>query len=122
MMISSSAKLDSDQRYSSAILAQLGLENQRPEGIAGLGHDGGGGGVGGQPAVPTAHQVGGLAQALVGAGGVVDGVGEAMAQFLIHFAVDVGLHGQHVGGLELVAALQRFVDALGAVGIGPFER
>ena len=119
-MISSSAKLDSAHWYSSAILAQLGLENQRPESRAGLGHNGGGGGIGGQPAVPTAHQVGGLLQAAVGAGRVVDGVGETMADLLVHLAVNVGLQGEHVGGLELVAAFERFVDALDAIGIGPF--
>ncbi len=102
--------------------AQLGLKNQRPEGTAALGDNGGGSGVGGQPAVPGAHQVGGLAEAVVGAGGVVDGVGKAMAQLLIHFAVNVGLHGEHIGGGKPVAAFEGFVDAFDAVGLDPFER
>lgn len=50
---------------------------------------------------------------------MVDGGGEAPAQLLIHCAVDVGLHGQHVFGYELIAALEQFVDALDPVGIGP---
>ena len=73
-----------------------------------------------RPAVPGAHQVGGLLQAVVRAGGVVDGVGKALAEFLVHFAVNVGLDGEHVGRREMFAALQRFVDALDAIGIAPF--
>jgi hypothetical protein len=107
-------------------LAQLGLENHGPQRGAGLGDDGSGGGVGGEAAIPTAHQVGGLAHTRIavalGAGSVVDGVGKAMAHLLIDFAVDVGLDGQHVGGRELIAAVERFVDALDAVGIGPLVR
>ena len=47
-----------------------------------------------------------LVAVAVGAGRVVDGVGKAMAHLLIHLAVDVGLDGQHVGGRELVAAVE----------------
>src|ERR1035441_8643081 len=101
MMISSSAKLDS---------AQLGLQNQRSEGVAGLGDDGGGGGIGGQAAIPRAHQGVGLAEAVICAGSVFDGVGKAMGQLLIDLAVNIGLDGEHIGGGEMVAALQQFVD------------
>jgi len=53
---------------------------------------------------------------------VIDGVSQAMADLLIDFAVNVGLNGKHVFGRELIAALQRFVDALDAVGFRPIER
>ena len=60
-----------------------------------------------------------LRSLLVRAVRVVDGVGEALAHLLVHLAVDVGLHREHVFGCELVAALERFVDALGAIGVDP---
>ena len=53
---------------------------------------------------------------------VVDGVGEALAHLLVHLAVNVGLHGQHVVRRQPVAAVERFVDALDAIGIDPLSR
>ena len=104
-------------------MPEFGLENQRPERGARLGDERCGGGIDGEAAIPTAHQVGGLAHPWVaiafGAGGVVDGVGKAVAHLLVHFAVDVGLDGQHVFGRELVAAVESFVDALDAIRIDP---
>ena len=53
---------------------------------------------------------------------MVDGVGKTLPQFLVHLTVNVGLDGQKVLGRELIAALQRFVNALNAIGIHPLKR
>ena len=67
------------------------------EGVASLRDERSGGGVDGETTIPAAHQVGCFVQLVVGVGRVIDGVGETMAHLLVHFAVDVGLHGEHVG-------------------------
>ena len=77
------------------------------------------GGIGREPAIPAAHQVGGLAKLIVGIRRVVDRVGEPMRQLLVHLAVDIGLHGEHVRRRQMIAALQQLVNALRAIRIGP---
>ena len=107
-------------------VAELGLKDQGPERGAGLVDDGCGGGVGGESAIPTAHEVGGLTHARIAVAfrtrSVIDSVGETVAHLLIDFTVDVGLDGDHVGSGEMVAAVERVVNALDAIGIRPTRR
>src|SRR3974390_929974 len=59
------------------LFADLWLEQHGPESGAAVCDDGCGSGVDAEPAIPTAHEVGGFAKLAVGSGRVINSVGEA---------------------------------------------
>ena len=52
-------------------------------------------------------------------GGVVERVGEALADVLVYVGVDVILETEHVGGGQSVPVAEDVDDAIGAEGIDP---
>jgi hypothetical protein len=65
--------------------------------------------------------VGGFAQAIVRAGRMVYGIRKSVSQFLVHFAIHIGLNGKHILRSQFVAALEGLVDPLNAIGVAPLQ-
>ena len=104
------------------VLAQLRLQNHRPQRLPRSEDDRRRGGVGAHAAIPAAQQIRRLLEPCIGGSGAIDRVSEAMRKLLIHLAIHIGLDGEHVLAGQLFAATQVHVNPLRAIGVNPFQR